>query len=111
MNLQSSKIATLLEREISEILRKGARDNKLHEVTITAVKLSNDKSVAKIYYSVLTDEHKEVIGESLTNAVGYIKTELSKVTEMRKVPELRFIYDESIEYGNKIEQLLAKLKK
>ena len=109
MSIQSERLAHLIEREISEIIRKEASDNKLKEVTITDVKLNTDKSVAKVYYTVLNNSHRQIVQEALEHASGFIRTAVANDIETRKMPELRFVYDESIEYGERIERILAGL--
>ena len=111
MSIQTSRLAHLIEREISEIVRKEASDNKLREVTVTEVKLNTDKSVAKVYYTILNAKHKKTVQEHLENATGYIRTAVANDIETRKMPELRFVYDESVEYGERIEKILQGLNK
>ena len=111
MSKQTKRLAGLIEREISEIVRKEAGDARLKEVTITDVELSNDKSVAKVFYTVLNEESKEPVHEALEKAIGFIRSVVAEDLDVRKVPELRFTYDESIAHGARIEEILEGLKK
>ena len=109
MNVKSEKVATLLVKEISEIIRFEARDEILKDVTITYVNVTSDLSIAKVYYNILDKKELVVIQKVLDNAAGYVRSELAKRVELRHIPELKFIYDESIEYGEKIEKILEEI--
>ena len=75
----------------------------------TAVSITNDLSYAKIYVTVLNDNEKEETIKVLNNASKFIEMELSKKVDIRKMPELKFIYDESIEYSNNIESIIERI--
>jgi len=109
MSVKLEKIENTIMRDISDILRKHAGNKYLQEVTVTAVEITADLSYAKIYYTVLNDDNFNDVEEALDSAVGFIRTELAKVIEMKKVPELSFVYDSSIEYGEKIENVIKEL--
>ena len=104
MSVKTERIANLLVREISDILLNEVYDKDIKFVTITHCKVDTDLSLAQIYCTVLNEDKKDKCLHDLNAAKGFIKTELAKrKLEIRKIPDLRFIYDESIEYGNKIE--------
>lgn len=109
MNVKLKTVGNTIMRDISDILRKHAANKYLQEVTVTAVELSADLSYAKIYYTVLNDDNFNEVEEALDSSVGFVRTELAKVIEMKKVPELKFIYDSSVEYGEKIENVIKEL--
>ena len=90
-------------RELSYILANDVADHNLKYVTITAVKTSNDLSYAKVYITLLNEEYKNDTLKSLKSAKGYIKKEL------RQIPDLDFVWDESIETGNSIENILKEI--
>lgn len=100
-------------REVNEILQKKVRDPRVQGVTITDVQMLGDLSLAKVYYSIMSDlasdNQKAQLG--LEKATGTIKRELGKNLKMYKIPDLTFVKDESIEYGNKIDEMLRNLKK
>ena len=75
------------------------------------VDITNDLSHAKVYITVLNDSERESTLKALNNARGFIEIELSKRVEIRKMPELKFVYDESIEYGNNIENIIERINK
>ena len=111
MSVKTQRIANLLMQEISDILANEVYDKDIRFVTITSVKLDTDLSLAQIYCTVLDESKKDKCLHDLNAAKGFIKTELSKrKLEIRKIPDLRFIYDDSIAYGNRIEKIFSDLK-
>ena len=110
MSVKTERIANLLIREISDILQNEVYDEDIKFVTITACKVDTDLSLAQVYCTVFDQSKKEKCLHDLNQAKGFIKTELAKrKLEIRKIPDLRFKYDESIEYGSKIEKIFEKL--
>ena len=93
--------------------KKKVRDPRVQGVTITDVQMLGDLSVAKVYYTILSnlasDNQKAQIG--LEKATGTIKRELGRNLKLYKIPDLTFVKDESIEYGNKIDEMLRNLDK
>lgn len=112
MSIKSQRLASVFQQEISDILANEINDADIKFVTITAVKITSDFSLAKIYCTVLNQSKIEKCIEDLNNAEGFIKSELCKrKIRMRKVPELKFLYDTSIDYGNRIEKIIEETKK
>ncbi len=96
--------------EMSDILRKEVKDPRLHAVTITAVKVSDDLRNAKIYYVEMgKDDLNEEIQAALAKALGFVRRELGHRLQLRFVPEIMFVHDKSFGYGNRIEKLLAEI--
>ena len=94
MSVKTERIANLLMREISDVLQNEVYDEAIKFVTITACKVETDLSLAQVYCTVLNDSKKEKCLHDLNAAKGFIKTELAKrKLEIRKIPDLRFIYD------------------
>jgi len=106
-NIKIERINNALQREISYILREEIKDNDIKFVTITACKVTNDLSYAKVYFTVLNN--KEQTLSALKKAKGFIRKNLADRVELRHIPELEFIYDESIEYGKKIEEIIEEI--
>lgn len=110
MSVKTERIANLLIREISDILQNEVYDEDIKFVTITACKVDTDLSLAQIYCTVFDVSKKDKCMHDLNQAKGFIKTELAKrKLQIRKIPDLRFIYDESIAYGNKIEKIIKEI--
>lgn len=109
MSLHIERFNSIFEREISKILQTEIKDPNIKFVTVTGCEITNDLSFAKVYVTVLDDEKKNDIMKSLDKAKSYIRGQLSKRVEIRHTPELRFIFDKSIEYGNNIERIIHNL--
>ncbi len=110
MSVKTQRIANLLIKEISDILQNEVYDSDIKFVTITACKVDTDLSLAQIYCTVLDESKKEKCLHDLNAAKGFIKTELAKrKLEIRKIPDLKFIYDESISYANNIEKIIKEI--
>ena len=84
-----------------------AKDEDFKHVTITAVEATNDLSFAKVFFT--TTDDREKVEHDLNNAAGFFRSLLAERLEVRHTPELRFIFDESIEYGAKIEKIIEQL--
>ena len=114
MNTSSIRIKRLnhaFMEEISMILMKEIKNENLKFVTITGCDITNDLSFAKVYFTILDKTKKELITKELNDASSFIRGKLSEKIEIRHTPELKFIYDESIEYGEKIDSILDNLNK
>ena len=110
MSIKINRIESILLKEISYILANEVKDQDIKFVTVTAVDVTNDLSYAKVYVTVLEDEKRESTMNALKEASGFIRSKLFDRVDMRNVPELTFVYDESIEYGKKIENLIEEIK-
>ena len=108
------KIADLLKREVSLILSKEVKDPRLQNINITAVKVTDDIGIAYLYYTVIGKSIKKsdskIESSILLKLSGMIRSKLSKIIEIRRVPKIVFKFDESIEYSKNIEKLLNNLK-
>jgi ribosome-binding factor A len=110
--IRIKRIASSLQREISDIIANDIRDEDLKMVTVTHIKLANDLSYAKVYVTTLFDDKKEKVVIDLNNARGFIKGELARRKfEIRSMPELEFIYDESLAYADNIEKIIKNINK
>lgn len=109
MSIKIERIASQIVKEVSYILATEIKDSDIKFVTITAAKVTNDLSFAKIYFTVLDDTKRESTLSALKTASGFIRKELANRLEIRHIPELEFIYDESIEYGKKIETIIGDI--
>ena len=109
-NIRIKRLNHAFMEEISVILMEEVKDESLKFVTITDCDITNDLSYAKVYFTVLDKEKKKEVLDSLNKASSFIRGKLSEKIEMRHTPELRFLYDESIEYGERMEKILENLK-
>lgn len=108
-NIKIERLNHTYQQEISLILMREVKDKHIKFVTITGVEVTNDLSFAKVYYTVLDDSKKDEVASSLEKASSFIRTELAKRVDIRHTPELRFIYDESIAYGEHIDELIQEI--
>ena len=108
---RSTKVADLIRKEVSQIFIRELKDPRIGFITVTKVDVSDDLRIAKIYYSVFggTAEREESY-RGLESAKGYIKRELGRRVKLKYMPEIMFVFDESLEYGSHIEELLRGLK-
>ncbi|MGT2926813.1 30S ribosome-binding factor RbfA [Streptococcus cuniculipharyngis] len=106
------RVGMEVKREVNDILQKKVRDPRVSGVTVTDVQMLGDLSVAKVYYTILSDlaSDNQKAQTGLEKATGTIKRELGKRLTMYKIPDLVFVKDQSIEYGNKIDQMLRDLE-
>ena len=104
---RSARIADQIQRSLAELLSTEVRDPRVGLITLTGVELSRDQSHAKVFFTVLgSPEQAEQAGEGLRHAAGFLRSELSRRLTTRKVPELHFEYDESVERGVRISRLI-----
>lgn len=108
---KTKRIASELVQIISEILANEASDSLLKTITITGCEVTNDLSFAKVYFTSFSDLSKEQLEKELEEASSYVRGEVSKRIEIRHTPQIRFIFDESIEYGKKIENIIKEIHK
>ena len=107
--LKGERAGSDIQKELGNILFLEAKDVDFKNVVITDVDVSNDLSFAKVYFTTTDDiEH---VTKDLNNAASFFRTLLSQRLEMRHTPELKFIYDESIAYGEKIENIIKEIHK
>lgn len=103
-------MGALIRDILADILRKHIKDPRLEMATVTGVKMSNDLKVAKIYFSISGGKDRvDGAKKGFESAAGFIKRSLAGQLELRYMPELRFSYDESIDYGAHINKLLKSV--
>ena len=108
MSLNVERLSKTISKELSILLSREARDANLASVTITEVRVTNDLSYANVYY-IVPEYLKEKIVPSLERAKGFLRSELAHRVKARKMPELVFKYDEALDYGNHINEIINKL--
>jgi ribosome-binding factor A len=124
------RVSELLRRKITLLLLEESKDPRFSDVTITDVAVTQNTSRAEVYYSILPpvtaedladegaeanrvevlESHKEEVQEALDGAAGWLRAKLAPTLRLRNIPELVFIYDDSLEHGARIEALLKKLR-
>lgn len=109
MVMKKEKMNNIIQRELSDILRNEVKDPQIGFCTITGVNTTSDLSIAKVYVSFLNKNKKGLA--ALERSKGFIRSLLAKRLTVRKCPELQFVLDTSLEYGNKIENIINELNK
>jgi ribosome-binding factor A len=112
--VQKDRIAAIsaeFKRVLSEIIRNDIKDPRVSEMaSVTHVEITKDLKYAKAYISVFdTDKMKKSSIETLTHAEHYIKNEIGARLRIRRLPEIKFLLDTSIEYSSKISEMLKKV--
>ena len=106
---RTDRIAEMIQRKLAQIIPQEVRDPRLKGfVTISAVKIAADLGHAKVYFTVL-DEDKILAKTILNAAASYLRSALARSITLRTVPQLHFIYDESIEYGERLSRLIDEV--
>ena len=107
-----ARIADQIQRELAELVRTALRDPRIGLVTLTGVEVSRDQSHAKVFFTILGPEGAaREAGEGLTHAAGFLRSELAHRLTTRKVPELHFEHDESVERGVRLSKLIDEAVK
>ena len=100
-SIKNTRVNAEVQHELANLIREGIKDPRIHPMTsVTGVEVAPDLKTCRAYISVLgDDEAKKNTIAGLKNAEGYIRRQLAKSINLRNTPEIRFILDESIEYG------------
>ena len=107
-SIKNTRINVEVQKELSKIIREEIKDPRIHPMTsVMAVEVAPDLKTCKAFISVLgNEEAKQSTIKGLKNAEGYIRRELARTLNLRNTPEIRFILDESIEYGVNMSKLI-----
>ncbi|MFC7392591.1 30S ribosome-binding factor RbfA [Scopulibacillus cellulosilyticus] len=109
-NVRAYRVAEQIKKELSDIINNHLKDPRIGFVTITGVDVTGDLQQATVYITVLgDDEKKDETLNGLSKAKGFIRSEIGKRIRLRKTPDINFKFDQSIEYGNRINRLLHDL--
>jgi ribosome-binding factor A len=107
---RADRVAGLIQKILSDIIRKEIHDPRLRMTTISGVKMSRDLKFANIYFITAGGkQNSRAAAEGFASAGGYIKRNLAGQLNLRYMPELRFFYDESFDYGSRIDKLLKSI--
>ena len=103
-----------MEKELTKIISNTLlfkiRDKNLQSVTITSVKLTNDLSLLKVYFTHLGPESDKKVLAAINRSSGFIKKQIAEAKMMRRIPEIIFYYDEIAEKAHKLEDIFTQLK-
>jgi len=105
------RVRGLLLEAVAEILLREVKDPRVEGITLTGVDLTPDLKLAKVYFSTRRSENQASALAGLKSASGYIRRQISVRLQLRHTPELRFLYDTTLEKANRLEYLLRQVEK
>lgn len=108
MSLKTKRIGSQIAREISVILNEEAKNEVLKKVSITDVTVDDDLTFAKVYFMTRLED-TDYVARELNEAARFIRKELAHSLDLRSTPELKFVYDKSLDYGERIESIIEKI--
>ena len=112
-SIKNTRINGEVQRELSNIIRGEIKDPRINPMTsVVAVEVAPDLKTCKAYISVLGDEESQAKTlAGLKSAEGFIRSKLAKTVNLRNTPEIRFVLDQSIEYGVKMSKMIDEVTK
>lgn len=110
-NNKIQRLQALITRNLSEIIQFELKNPHLGFVSIPEVKVTNDLSHAKVYVSFFDQNQAESGMDVLEKSKGYIRSQLAKRMDTRRVPELTFVYDDTYQKVQKLDELIGKINK
>jgi ribosome-binding factor A len=105
---RSQRVAEQIRRELADLLQFEVKDPRANKATLTEVEVTGDLAHAKVYF--VTHEDAVAATEALTKSAGFLRTQLSKRMLMRTVPQLHFVFDESLDRGIHLSQLIDQAR-
>jgi len=109
--LRPEKLEDQIQFLLATLVQRNLKDPDLGFVTLTAVRLTGDRSLAKVYFTVLGEAGQaQRTQKALERAAGFLRSHLAKRLHLRRIPELRFHLDGSVDDGNRMEELFSKIK-
>ncbi len=108
---RSERVSGHIQKVLSDILKKHIKDPRLEMATITGVKMSRDLRSARIYFTTSGGrKSSKEAAAGFNSARGYVKKTLARQLGLRYMPEIKFFYDESFEYGSRIDKVLKSIE-
>ncbi len=101
------RVAEQIQRELAEMVRRAVKDPRVGMVTLTDVEVTADYAHAKVFFTTLgNDDQITAAAAGLNHAAGFLRHELGHRIKLRSIPQLHFVYDESVERGIRLSQLI-----
>ena len=108
--IKLKRIGSEIAQELSKICATEAHDELLKSITITGAEVTNDLGLCKVFFTSLSDmDHKELERNLNDDTAGYLRTLIANRIDIRHTPKLRFVFDNSVDYGTKIEKLIEEI--
>ncbi|KPK04724.1 MAG: ribosome-binding factor A [Betaproteobacteria bacterium SG8_39] len=105
-----SRVGEQVRRELADILRRDVRDPRVAGISLTDVEISPDYAHAVVFFSCLDAAQVPSATEGLGRAAGFLRSQLAQRVKLYAIPDLRFVYDESIERGDRLSRLIDGLR-
>ena len=107
--IRQARVGEMIKRDLSEILQKEMRDERVALVTINSVEVTRDFTLAKVFVSCMGDEKEKTLAvKALQGASGFLRGQLGAMLELKTVPTLQFRYDTGVEKGVRMFELLKE---
>ena len=104
---RARRVGEQLQRELAGLIQRELNDPRVQWVTVSAVKVARDFAHAKVYVTVLNESERLAPAlAALEHAAGFLRHELGRRMRMRVIPQLHFVYDESVERGTRLSKLI-----
>lgn len=100
------KLGDLIQRELSDLLQRELRDPRVGMITLTGVDVSPDLSHAKVFFTIFEKDKLDDTQAGLKRSAGFLRSQLARRIKLYTTPELRFVYDESVERGDRLSRLI-----
>jgi ribosome-binding factor A len=105
---RTERVGAQLQRELASLVREELKDPRLADITIQEVRVARDLSHAKVYFTILGEGEAALNARLLNHSAGFLRHELGRRMKLRTVPALHFVYDESIERGERLASLIDR---
>jgi ribosome-binding factor A len=105
---RGDRVAEQVRRDLADLIRSELKDPRVGMISLTAVELTPDYAHAKVFFTTLNSEHLPEIEQGLKRASGFLRRELGRRIHIHTLPELHFIYDNSLEYGASMSLLIGQ---
>jgi ribosome-binding factor A len=106
---RAERVGGQMKRVLADLIQQGVNDPRLHQATITAVAVNRDLRIAKVYFTTHPGVDVQTLIDGFGSAKGFIKRELARKLGLKYMPELKFFYDGSFDYGAHINRVLKSL--
>lgn len=103
---RSDRVSEQIRRDLAQLIQSELKDPRVGMISLTAVELTPDYAHAKIFFTTLKSEHLDEIQRGLKRASGFLRRELGKLIKIHTLPELHFVYDNSLERGASLSALI-----
>lgn len=103
---RSDRVAEQIRRDLAQLIQSELKDPRVGMISLTEVQLTPDYAHAKVYFTAFNSEHLEEIQKGLKRASGFLRRELGRRIHIHTLPELHFMFDNSIEHGTSMSALI-----